>query len=69
MYKISRKGLGEQNGVKVYVHIWYKENNGWIRDFFFFFASARVWWFGDWLVSVCVYYIPAGRGGGALGGD
>lgn len=28
-----------------------------------------VWLFADWLVSVCVYYIPAGRGGGALGGD
>lgn len=38
------------------------------------FVCARVfdrplWLFGDWLVCVCVYYIPAGRGGGPLGMD
>lgn len=34
---------------------------------FFFFARVfhhPVWLFGDWRVCRCVYYIPAGRGGG-----
>lgn len=28
-----------------------------------------VWLFSDWLVCVCVCYIPVGRGGGPLRGD
>lgn len=73
MYKLSSKRLGEQKGLNVYVCI---SQSGTKRTMagYVNFVCARVfhhpvWLFGDWLVCVCVYYIPAGRGGGPLGED